>query len=328
MATSFECSNDNGYASIPMSKSSSSASNTTVPTSPEETSLIKGTEDISLTTGLKNICPQPFETILNFGKIVQSRCDELKKSDSTQQYLVFTGVNTVDLTEIDRALEKMRIHTRMAHYIDENLLIVKFPTAKHEAAHLQFGQQVDRRVAQMGISSFEFQSLGGTRFQGRSSSKEADSAFKPDSLRPNEADWPTIVFEAGLSESLSRLRLDANWWLTESRGDVKTVIIISVKPAKPILHIEKWELASPGPRPNTRAFSTLNNPPPPPQIPTQIQVITIDPNTVIGAPLVLEFAKIFLRSAVPPESDITFTAQELLTLAAKIMKWYTKGSMV
>ena len=160
----------------------------------------------------------------------------------------------------------------------------------------------------------------GTRIRGRLSSKEADSAFRPYSFRPTKTDWPTIVFEAGLSESLRRLRLDAKWWLTGSGGDVKTVIIISVKPVQSILHIEKWELAPvvARTRPNTRAFSTLNNPQPPPQVPTQIQVITIDPNTVTGAPLVLEFAKIFLRPAVPPETDVIFTAQELSILAARI----------
>jgi len=42
------------------------------------------------------------------------------------------------------------------------------------------------------------------------------------------------------------------------------------------------------------------------------------PNAVTGAPLVLEFQKIFLRPAVLPESDITFTAQELSTWAARI----------
>ncbi|KIX01099.1 uncharacterized protein Z518_10165 [Rhinocladiella mackenziei CBS 650.93] len=301
-----------------MSKSSS-ASNTTIPTSPEETSLVKGSEDISPTAGLEDIRPLPFKTILNLRKIVQSQCDELQKGDSTQQYLVFTHVSTDDLTKIDRTLEKMSIHTRMTHYTDENLLIVKFPTAKHEAAHLSLTGKVNRKLALMGIDD-EFWPVGATRIHGRRSSKEADSAFKPYSFRPNEADWPTIVFEAGLSESLRRLRLDAKWWLTGSRGDVKTVIVISIKPAQSILHIEKWELASvvAGTRLNTRAFSTLNNPQPSPQVPTQIQVIAIDPNTVTGAPLTLEFAKIFLRPPVPPENDIIFTAQELSTLAARI----------
>jgi hypothetical protein len=61
-----------------------------------------------------------------------------------------------------------------------------------------------------------------------------------------------------------------------------------------------------------------NNNNSPSQIPTKIQEITIIPNTVTGAPLVLEFAKIFLRPDVPPESDITFTGQELSNWADRI----------
>jgi hypothetical protein len=124
--------------------------------------------------------------------------------------------------------------------------------------------------------------------------------------------------ECGFSESLRHLRFDAGWWLRESGGEVKIVIIISIKRARSIVRIEKWELAPmAGRRLTLRAASNnLNNPPP--RIPTKIQEITIDPNTVTGAPLVLEFAKIFLRSAVPPESDITFTGQELSNWADRV----------
>ena len=68
-------------------------------------------------------------------------------------------------------------------------------------------------------------------------------------------------------------------------------------------------------RPSTRVVP--NNP-----IPTKTQEITVTlktvtgTNTVTGAPLVLEFGKIFLRPAVPPESDITVTGQELSDWAA------------
>ena len=47
-----------------------------------------------------------------------------------------------------------------------------------------------------------------------------------------------------------------------------------------------------------------------------MQEIDIDPNGITGAPLVLEFWKVFLRQAVPPENDFIFTAQELSNLAA------------
>jgi hypothetical protein len=169
----------------------------------------------------------------------------------------------------------------------------------------------------MGMLDYEFHSVGATAFRVRGSSKEADSAYRPRSFRPNKTDWPTIVFESGVSESLSQLRVDAGWWLGKSRGAVEIVIIISIKRAPQTLQIEKWELGpstgllSPRQRPNN-----FNNPIP--QVPTKMQEITIVQNTVAGAPLALEFDKIFLRPAVPPETDITFTAQELSTWAAAI----------
>jgi hypothetical protein len=81
-----------------------------------------------------------------------------------------------------------------------------------------------------------------------------------------------------------------------------------------MLRIEKWELAPMNAtRPSTRAVPNNSNilSQNRPQIPTKIQKITVIPNTVTGAPLILEFEKIFLRPAVLPESDIIFTGQEL-----------------
>jgi hypothetical protein len=106
----------------------------------------------------------------------------------------------------------------------------------------------------------EFWDAGGTRYKGRSSSKEADTAFKPATRRPNETDWPTIVLEAGFFD---QLRNDAGWWLSNSRGHVQIVLIFSIKRGIRTIQIEKWET-----RPVTRSA----------QVPTQIQQITIDPN--------------------------------------------------
>ena len=49
----------------------------------------------------------------------------------------------------------------------------------------------------------------------------------------------------------------------------------------------------------------------PPQVPICVQAIDIDRNTVTGAPLTLDFEKIFLRAPMLPESDVVFTAQDL-----------------
>src|SRR5271170_4913428 len=47
---------------------------------------------------------------------------------------------------------------------------------------------------------------------------KSDSSFRPSSHRPNNTDWPTIVIESGVSETLRHLRFDADWWLRKSGG--------------------------------------------------------------------------------------------------------------
>ena len=132
------------------------------------------------------------------------------------------------------------------------------------------------------------------------------------------------LFESGLSESFIRLRHDAQWWLTNSGGDVKIVVIISITPAEKRLRVEKWcLLPATGHRPVTRA-----NPNPDPLVPARMQEIAITQNpaaqpsgtiqpgptpsyAVTGAPLILEFQDVLLRAPVPPEGDVIFTTADL-----------------
>ena len=170
----------------------------------------------------------------------------------------------------------------------------------------------------MGLEE-EFDSLGTTKFKTLRVSKEGDSAFKPLSIRPRKGDWLTIFLESGWSESLTRLRQDAHIWLENRGGDVKIVLLFSISRTARTMIIEKWENHPvpanppvPANRPATRSMTRATT------TPTQIQAITIDSNsnTVNGAPLTLEFRKIFLRQAVPPlEHDFTFTAQDLSAFA-------------
>jgi hypothetical protein len=212
----------------------------------------------------------------------------------------------------------------MSHYADTDLLIIKLmPSAEHEEAHLLLGQYFFARLTTMGIPPGGIIPLGSTKFLGRRSSKEGDSAYKPRS-RNKKTDWPTIVFESGLSESLSRLRSDAHWWLTHSGGEVKTVVIISIRLAQRDIRVEKGILAPPtGRRRTLRANANANA-----LVPTKVQQIAITPApatppnptqgqyVVTGTPLVLEFDQIFLRPPVAPEGDVIFTATDLSAWAA------------
>jgi hypothetical protein len=264
--------------------------------------------------GLEGVPVWIFKTIEGMQEAIDSYKEELEASEASP-YMIFRPVTTKDLRKIERARENGKIDqgVRLTHYVDWDVLILKVPTAKHEAAHRRFSTRLTFGAGLMGLID-ELFDLGAATFKTRRMSKEGDSVFKPLSMRPRETDWPTIVIESGWSESLTKLREDARRWLVNSRGDVKIVLLISIGRRARTMIIEKWENGpAPPTRPSTRSNTT--------QVPTLIQAITIDSNSnaVHGAPLILGFQEIFLRQAVPPlEHDFTFTTQDLLAYATNL----------
>lgn len=243
-------------------------------------------------------------------KIVNELSKSLQSGTTDAQYLTFERVTREDLAKIDASRASIGKHARMTYYADIDLLIVKLmPSAKHEAAHRSLSEDFVNKIRVMGVSGTRLYPLGAARFEGHNSSKEADSAYKPLPTRSGESDWPTIVFESGLSESFRNLRTAARWWLTESGGQVKIAVLISIRPALSALCIEKWELGLAERRTTLAVASNV------PQVPICVQAITIDRDTVTGAPLTLEFEKLFLRPSVLPESTLVFTAQDLTAWA-------------
>lgn len=171
----------------------------------------------------------------------------------------------------------------MSIYADIDLLIIKLmASVVHEAAYRLLSRKFENKIQAMGVPEHELFSLGSGRFERRNSSKKADEAYKPLSTRGLIGDWPMMVIGSGLSESLNQLRTDARWWLIELGGQVKIVLLLSVKPALSVIHIEKWELGL-AQRPMARAVAS--NAHQPPQVPTCVQAIDVDHNTVSGAPL-------------------------------------------
>jgi hypothetical protein len=55
----------------------------------------------------------------------------------------------------------------------------------------------------------EFCDMGAARFGGTPVGKEGDTAFKPAAFCPNKTNWPALVLEIDVSESLQRPRIDA-----------------------------------------------------------------------------------------------------------------------
>jgi hypothetical protein len=102
--------------------------------------------------GLESVPYRTFTTIKNMQGAIDS-----KKSEASQvsRYLIFRFVTTDDLLNIERARESGEIDrsVRMTYYVDWDILILKVPTAEHEAAHRNFSKELIISAAGMGSFS-------------------------------------------------------------------------------------------------------------------------------------------------------------------------------
>jgi hypothetical protein len=264
-----------------------------------------------------------FAGIPDLQRRVKLQLDALRDGRTTDQYLIFLRVTKDHLAQIDHQRAQIGKDTRITHYTDTHELIIKvIPLKLHETAHISLGDRVNRKLEGMGLPIGCLMPLGAGRCSAANFSKEGDSSYKPLWCRSGEDDWPTIVIEAGLSESLHYLRADARRWLTKSGDRVKIVILIKIIRERKSLSIEQWCMSpSTRPRPPTRAPPNGNIPYP---VLTQISDLTVNQNppipplpgttptyTVTGAPLILDFEKLLLRTPVPPEGNVIFTTADL-----------------
>ncbi|KAL0640248.1 hypothetical protein Q9L58_000526 [Maublancomyces gigas] len=171
---------------------------------------------------------QVYTGVRSLARKLKIQADGLIAGGSSQ-FAVFRPVTRSQFSTLDRERHQIGRYTRIMYSEEEQTMIVKLmPAAGHEAAYTTFVRRLTYSMALMGIPVGEIVKMGSTRFEGRSASKEADAAMKPIPSRRLATDWPTLVFESGLSEFLSRLRTDAKWWLTNSSGQVKIVILIDI----------------------------------------------------------------------------------------------------
>ena len=272
--------------------------------------LLEGLEDQTRT----------FTSISGLRSAINTLSNHLYQGTATSQYLVFQSVTEDDFAKIEEKRFTINRGLRFTYCTDIDTLIIKVPTREHERVTRAFSYDFAYQIKDMGLTDLDdLCDMGATTYTGRSTKKEADSCWRPIATRPNPMDWPTLVFEVGVLATLRKLRNDAQWWLANSQGRVKIVLLFKINRVARTIHIEKWEC-----RPATPTYALRSNRPPT-QVPAQIQTVDIDANgVVIGSPpattppLVLHFQNILLRQPVPPEQDVIYTAQDLQGLVNSI----------
>jgi len=159
-----------------------------------------------LTVGLEGIERQQYRSARSLSKAIDKLHDEFDSGNSSaRQYLVFVSVTQERLEKIE-SLRETRLKGLSTMYLkNEEVLIVKIiPNCVHEMTHLEFGSMLHHKTNEMGME-WGLCPNGRATFEGTLGRKEADSTFKP-SPRLGARNWPTVVFECGLAESLERLQ--------------------------------------------------------------------------------------------------------------------------
>lgn len=244
----------------------------------------------------------PFTNLKEFQRIIAEKNATIDESDEGQ-YLTFNKVSPETFQKIETSRREGDTGIRFTYFANVEVLIVKVVTNAHEKAHRSLGTRITMKsLSDMNMGFDEFMDHGAAKYNGPNSSKEGDSVYINQRVRPEADDWPSLVIESGK-------RADARWWIQNSNGKVNIVIIIHVNPTGKTIQIEKWiSGSSAGTRVSPRLTQAV--------FPTRTVQISIDQSATLsittGAPLVLEFDKVFCRQPVTPlEQDIIFTKQEL-----------------
>lgn len=272
---------------------------------------------------LEGLPPTTPNLIASDVRTIKAALSKLGQEEEEPEYVVFSCVPP---STIDEMVERPQLWggvcMRMFYSADFRKLIVKLPKPPHETVSRGFESLIREEAKRQGVRQ-DLISKGSETIKQSPYAKEADSAWGPRRQIPgHDNKWPTLVLEVGLSENLHRLHIDLKWWFSNSQGQVKVVLVVSIQQKEPKVVLERWELQrrrthsyplrSLGGIPKEGTWQNNQGP----AVPTMVQKITYTLNpsthtmTSTGGPLVIPFHKIFLNNTAPYsiQGDFVFTA--------------------
>ncbi|RDW61822.1 uncharacterized protein DSM5745_10494 [Aspergillus mulundensis] len=232
-----------------------------------------------------------------------------------EEYLLITGVNKDTFTRQFLPHQDDRTTTNIfarwcAYDTALELLLIKMPESPaHSAAGPFFNNVLLDALCPMGLTR-ELATLGAKIRRTPEGAKAPDMCWQPQHVPFHATQgWPSVVLEVAYSETRKKLQSDIRWWLREADGHVKIVLTIAISRYGPGIMLERWERDPANGR--IRAIQRL-------RITRNKRADTV---TVVGAPLIIQFEKLFLRAPVTPaEDDIFLNNDDLEHVARGIWK--------
>ncbi|KAJ5551755.1 hypothetical protein N7461_006453 [Penicillium sp. DV-2018c] len=242
--------------SVAQSPGSSSASKATSgsrqksPTSPSPVPSVQSSNPESSDLGIDPTTlltahildrPSSLEQLCDYLDVVK---DELASDDTpSSQYVLVQRIPDELFSTIVKQPELLKgLRATIRHR--EHDVLYKIPSRYHEKISWLFGLWLSEALGDMGLRAInrDFWFGGSGRSTGRMCDKEPDASFFPgrSPARGAPVPWPSLVVEAGVSESLPQLRTDAQWWYSNSKHATQLVLVISANPTTGDADIEIW----------------------------------------------------------------------------------------
>ncbi|KAJ5893272.1 hypothetical protein N7495_004963 [Penicillium taxi] len=199
-------------------------------------------------------------------------------------------------------------------------MIVKLTGPAHGEVTGGISAEVIRRVTLMSeILSEDLYPMNHGRIRGNAISKEPDWSVRPYTLPlGHHRVWPSIVLETGVSENMNELMKDARWWLSNSKGLVNMVLVVTVDQKIPHITFRCVVITNTFARHTgiTRYVCSTRH---------EMEQTRDANGSVVttNGPLVFHIDELFLRTPIAPETDIIFSAQVMDRLASEV--WKTLG---
>ncbi|GIK05321.1 hypothetical protein Aspvir_009428 [Aspergillus viridinutans] len=283
------------------------------------------TGEYRLSDGVTSTITRTYSSFKQLQQAAHSVLQTLQANDCDgNQWILVLGLTKEAIERLDNDKECLGGVDFRFEWEGSTGLIKVIPGFTHEHLINDFTSKVTSDLQNMGIPYWERRWIGTTTYKpGNNRGKQADQGFTPPSRQGAQGQtrgWPTLVVEVGVSESMAKLRSDAKFWLNNSNGQTRIIVLVSAKRGR--VTFEKWMLMPPNaPNPAPPAYvATLRSRPvhrPPlvnqPAATQQLysaQEVVVTPTGMTGAPMVLPFRAVYDRAPTANETDIAITAQD------------------
>ena len=263
-----------------------------------------------------------FRTINHLQALIRQRAELLLQTEN-HQFLGVSGIGPEDFSKLSQSRDRGTIPFGCKFDYDgaHLSLVVKMPGPRHEIPIGELVETLSFEMRLLGIGRLDYAFARATGFRGPTStrSKEADEAFLPFG-RVAPTKFPSFVIEVGVSEGITALRRDADYWIPNSSNACNLVLLMSLNRRAQIL---TFELYQPTLVPGTVTRANPN----PPQVLRAGPVhppIVLRANGVTSGPADLRLPLAALFDTNPVPGTPAFLNQDIVVGAADLQIIYQK----